>query len=153
MEILLIPLAIITFFLLLPFGLAKLTEAETAEEPGYFAKGFKSLGYSIKGVYAAGLTPCMVFFLGFQFLENRYLATLAFVVAILVCTVLLDKHYENMKAFPRFASVTLFYLLLGVLSGLFLAVGFTFLLLYFYTFIWFYYAVKAHGFTSEHKNI
>lgn len=78
MEILLIPIAVIAFFLYLPFGLAKFTESEKKQD-NYFVIGLKLVGYNVKYYFGMSLLPLIAIAFSDSFFGNQYITSFVFV--------------------------------------------------------------------------
>lgn len=119
MEVLLIPFAIIAFFLYLPFGLAKLTESENRTK-NHFSIGWKAAGYDVKGYLSTSMFPLIGIAWSFGQWESDYISAIIFLVSFYTLLYINLKVRYCFNHFRKFMYITHGYALFGVFVCIFM---------------------------------
>ena len=118
MEIVLIPLGIITFFLFLPFALAKLTASEKIQN-AHLTIGFKSALPHLRSFLGIGLMPLLAIIWSYDAFGNQYLCAAIFCATFYVLVFMHDETQTCFKTFRQFRYLTHGYVVSGSLVCLF----------------------------------
>jgi len=117
-EILLIPLGIIAFFLVLPFGLARWTASEKAQH-AHLVIGFKSALPHLRSFLGIGLMPLLAIIWSYDAFANQYLSAAIFSATFYLLVLMHDETKACFKTFRQFRSITHGYVVSGLLVCLF----------------------------------
>ncbi|MBR9791309.1 MAG: hypothetical protein GYB58_06110 [Gammaproteobacteria bacterium] len=118
MEIVLIPLGIIAFFLFLPFALAKWTVSEKTQN-AHLAIGFKSALPYLRSFLGIGLMPLLAMIWSFDVFDNQYLSAAIFSVTFYALGFMHDETKACFRTFRQFRYLTHGYVVSGALVCLF----------------------------------
>ena len=150
MEIVLIPLGIITFFLFLPFALAKLTASEKTQN-AHLAIGFKSALPHLRSFLGIGLMPLLAIIWSYDAFGNPYLSAAIFSATFYALVYLHDETQACFKTFRLFRYLTHGYVVSGALVCLFVFNLFGGLILVLACLYWFLQCLKFLGKNSQSK--
>jgi len=147
MSIIFIALGIITFFMILPFGLVKLTEMVRVDpEREYYSVGLKHLHFKLFNLTACSSHVATLGFVSF-YLSNQFIGTFIFVLHVILTLKFNKLHRDAIKHYPHHLKVSLGFLGVGMLVGLFMLNVWSLILLIIYSGYWgYYHVVKAHGY-------
>ncbi len=118
MEIVLIPLGIIAFFLFLPFALAKWTASEKTQN-AHLAIGFKSVLPHLRSFLGIGLMPLLAIIWSYDAFGNQYLSAAIFSATFYLLVFMHDETKACFKTFRQFRYLTHGYVVSGALVCLF----------------------------------
>ena len=137
MEIILIPLGIIAFFLFFPFALAKWTASEKTQN-AHLAIGFKSALPHLRSFLGIGLMPLLAIIWSYDAFENQYLSAAIFSATFYLLVFMHDETKVCFKTFRPFRYLTHGYVVSGALVCLFVFNLFGGLILIFACLYWFF---------------
>lgn len=118
MEIVLIPLGIIAFFLYLPFGLAKWTASEKSQN-AHFASGLKAALPQLRSFLGISLMPLLAIIWSYNAFGNQYLCAAIFSVTFYALVFMHRETQACFKTFRQFRYITHGYVVTGLLVCLF----------------------------------
>jgi len=136
-EIVLIPLGIISFFLYLPFGLAKWTASEKARNT-HFTNGLKAALPYLRSFLGIGLLPLLTIIWSYDAFGNQYLSAAIFSVTLYALVFMHDETKACFKTFRQFRYLTHGYVVSGSLVCLFIFNLFGALILILACLYWFF---------------